>query len=148
ACLLFIFIEFLRGEIELGLNHLHSGLNILSTWRDGPKSPSEPSMVEELLPVFERLSMVSSLFGRPAYQLYGAKSETFTLPSLEVTFDSLSGARKSLVTLLNFSLRFIYFVMARKNRFEVTFEDIVWQYHLENLLRQWERSFEILSIEK
>jgi hypothetical protein len=146
ACLLFISIEFLRGEIDLGLNHLHSGLNILKTWRDGPESPSESSMVEEeLLPVFERLSMVSSLFGRPAYQLYGAKGET---PSVDVTFDSLSGARKSLVTLVNLSLQFIYSVLPRKNRFEVTFEDVVQQYHLENLLRQWERSFKTLSMEK
>jgi Fungal specific transcription factor domain len=142
ACLLFISIEFLRGEVEMALKHLHSGLDILKTWRDGPRSSAESPMVEEeILPVFERLSMTSTLFGRPADQLY---DDVVTLPSAEVTFDSLSGARKSLVGLVNLSLQFIRSVMGRKNRFEVVFEDIVQQTHLEGLLHKWEQSFEVL----
>ena len=146
ACLLFISIEFLRGEVDLALNHLQSGLNILKIWREGSKTSTESSMVEEeILPVFERLSMTSSLFGRPAYQLYG---DIVTLPSAEVTFDGLPGARKSLVALINLSLQFIQSVLGRKNRFEVVFEDIVQQTHFEGLLHQWEQSFEALTKRK
>ncbi|KAI9775345.1 MAG: hypothetical protein M1839_001261 [Geoglossum umbratile] len=146
ACLLFISIEFLRGEIDLGLDHLQSGLNILTTWREGPKTSTESSIVEEeILPVFERLSMTSSLFGRLASQLC---PDVSTLPSVQVTFDSLSGARKSLVGLVNLSVQFIRSVLRRKNRFEVVFEDIVQQTHLEGLLHQWEESFEVLVTRK
>ncbi|KAH0557085.1 hypothetical protein GP486_005126 [Trichoglossum hirsutum] len=145
ACLLFISLEFLRGEVDQALTHLQSGLNILSNWREGPRASTESSTVEEVLPVFERLSMTSSLFGRPAYQLYTQQIDPATLPSSQVTFDGLPGARKSLVGLVNVSLQFIQSVLRRKNRLEVTFEDVVRQNRLENLLRQWEQSFEALT---
>ncbi|KAI9857110.1 MAG: hypothetical protein M1813_008601 [Trichoglossum hirsutum] len=148
ACLLFISLEFLRGEVDQALTHLQSGLNILSTWREGPRVPTESSTVEEILPVFERLSMTSSLFGRPAFQLYAQQCDPATLPSAQVTFDSLLGARKSLVCLVNLSFQFIQTVMRRKNKSEVTFEDVVRQNRLENLLCQWEQSFETLTRRK
>lgn len=84
ACLLFICIEFLRGDYYAALTHLHSGLKIIAEWRRRPhnalqgSSPSPSSSIvigekvvgprmisDNIVPMFIRAMATGLMFGAP-----------------------------------------------------------------------------------
>jgi hypothetical protein len=58
ACLLFVCIEFLRGDYHAAFTHLHSGLRILFEW-----SPQMPTIPHDLVAMFNRTMTAALLYG-------------------------------------------------------------------------------------
>jgi hypothetical protein len=106
TCFLFICFEFKRGNAEVALNHLQSGLEILCA-HEVPHIDDRSELSDisnELERAFYRLSIQSSLVGRqpPASfnrSLKGSSSST------KAIFTSLADVRESLTTLFVGSLR-------------------------------------------
>ncbi|KAF2464470.1 uncharacterized protein BDR25DRAFT_242370 [Lindgomyces ingoldianus] len=84
TCLLFICIEFLRGDYYTAFTHLHSGLKIIAEWWQRPQNASQsslpslpssiaiaktvagPSIISgKLIPMFIRAIATGLLFGAP-----------------------------------------------------------------------------------
>ncbi|KAL3422631.1 hypothetical protein PVAG01_06787 [Phlyctema vagabunda] len=101
CCIVFICIEFLRGNFATAVLHLHSGLQIMSKWRrDWPpdKVVTPLSLEDNLIRIFERLSFQSTLTDKPLAHLHPdiQPPEVAYLGTGEETFSSLLIARYSL----------------------------------------------------
>jgi hypothetical protein len=108
TCLLFICLEFKRGNIEVALNHLQSGLGILCAQRVPIDYSSEVSDVsEKLARAFYRLSIQGSLVGRQPPENFHRSLKGLS-SSAQVTFTSLTEARESLTILFVEFLRPIH----------------------------------------
>jgi hypothetical protein len=99
ACVLFICLEFLRGNIRGSIIHSRSGLKLIQDMRkqgnfEQPTgSDSDGSdIVEELEPIFSRLSLQSTLFGKFASQESISTPEDSYRPAAEL-FDSMHVVR-------------------------------------------------------
>ena len=74
CCVLFICLEFLRGNIDTAISHVHSGLEIMAAWRarnrrfvddEALSMTSEPqSIPDNLVQMFSRLTIQSLLCDR------------------------------------------------------------------------------------
>lgn len=116
CCVLFICLEFLRGNIDTAISHLHSGLEILAAWRARSRKPllnealpitSEPhSIPDNLVQMFSRLSIQSILCGRDP--LPRIPLDSFDLITMTpAMFPSLQAASSSLDFLMKVSLQFL-----------------------------------------
>jgi len=107
ACILFVCIEFLRGDTQPAMSHFKSGMNIAlgALSSDNPKQPKSTvvHIKEAMLPFFNRLELLSMLFGNDSAWKYSIALATAVPPH----FVSLKEARDSLVHLMNLSLRFV-----------------------------------------
>ena len=113
CCVLFICLEFLRGNIDTAISHLHSGIEIMAAWKarnhrllhDGALTiTSEPhSIPDNLERIFSRLRIQSMLCGRPPTGTSNI-SEVGLLTLTPATFPSLQAARTSLDFLVKISL--------------------------------------------
>lgn len=108
ACILFVCVEFLRGDEEAARRHFQGGMAIMMDLISLP-SAADKSLVSTgvtrdiMLPMFNRLEMLSTLFGNEPAWPYPVE-----LPaSVPVTFESIGQARDSIIHLMNLSLRFI-----------------------------------------
>jgi hypothetical protein len=106
TCFLFICFEFKRGNAEVALNHLQSGLGILCAREVPPiDDRSELSDInDQLLRAFYRLSIQSSLVGRQPPTSFHRSAEGLS-SSAKAIFSSLTDARESLTSLFVASLR-------------------------------------------
>jgi hypothetical protein len=107
ACILFVCIEFLRGDVEPAFTHFKSGMSIaLSTMQRTDSVTAiltKERIGETMLPFFNRLELLGMLFGQdPQWEYPTALNE-----AVPETFKSVREARDSIVHLLNLSLRFI-----------------------------------------
>jgi hypothetical protein len=105
TCLLFICLEFKRGNVDVALSHLQSGLGILRS-QNFNQEPSELLDVgESLAHAFSRLSIQALLAGHsPSLDLY----HTFKVSHLEHnSFSDIGEARNSLISLFIESLKHI-----------------------------------------
>lgn len=73
TCVLFICLEFMRGNPNIALDHLHSGLQILDTTQRSTQDAQ--SIEEELVNIFSRLSIQASLWGRRPPQICASKDD-------------------------------------------------------------------------
>lgn len=101
TCLLFICLELKRGNTDVALNHLQSGLGILHSH----ESQTEPSEIldlgETLAHTFSRLGIQGSLVGRqPPPGSHHVLKASYPGP-----FSSVEEARQSLISLFIDSLR-------------------------------------------
>lgn len=115
ACVLFVCVEFLRGDQEAARRHFQGGMAILMD-----RISDEPGMTGDMtrpgdsrtmiLPIFNRLEMLSTLFGNePSWPYPVSMAE-----AVPESFMSLSHARDSIVHLMNLSLRWIRKVYEHK----------------------------------
>lgn len=82
SCILFICIEFLRGNYDTAFAHFNSGLKIISAFKRSQTTPPVkslgpsslgPSMIEELLiPMFIRMIATAVTYGVPTEQILHA----------------------------------------------------------------------------
>lgn len=67
ACILFVCVEFLRGDSHPAVNHFRSGMGIaMSTLANKAASGSDASsrrIKEQMMPFFNRIELLSALFG-------------------------------------------------------------------------------------
>ena len=118
-CILFTCIECLRSDSDAAMSHLQNGVNILCTWRaeenisssqKALQPSSSPRFVEDVLvPIFARLNILTSLYGREAVTLYAVYQnnaiETQIIQPNSIT--SLSQARLVLGDIMSRILRFV-----------------------------------------
>lgn len=106
ACILFVCIEFLRGDDRAALRHFTGGMAIINNTLS-ENSTGSMAVIERvkgnLAPFFNRLEMLYTLFGHDADWQYPV-ALTAAVPA---RFSSLSHARDSIVHLMNLCLRFI-----------------------------------------
>ncbi|KAK5046923.1 hypothetical protein LTR84_007277 [Exophiala bonariae] len=105
ACMLFICIEFLRGNYITGNNHLQNGVRILELLPpdlqgrlDGRNSQSPNASSDSvdvwIIQVFSRMNLLARQFGK-GLSTYSSPSQ-FHCRSLPITFESLDQARNCL----------------------------------------------------
>ena len=155
SCVLFICLEVLRGKIATAIDHIHSGLKLISEFSTTknntgnepvsayPTNPSDGSIIDDLKGMFSRLYLQASLShctqgniwdGPAPYEEPASDSAT--------TFGSLSEARDKLFSLATECVAIIRPIMHAKYEEKVHFEMIARQRSLERLLRGWRRTFE------
>ncbi|KAF2806269.1 uncharacterized protein BDZ99DRAFT_362968, partial [Mytilinidion resinicola] len=124
TCLLFICIEYMRGNWATAFMHLTNGLNIISAWRkthaisssNGSVSPQSPpgstssvssssaSLIEEmLLPIYIRSIAAALMYGVPVEKVSDHLPTSFEMRPFTTIFD----AQVSSHELRNLSLLFI-----------------------------------------
>ncbi|KAJ6168428.1 hypothetical protein N7497_001271 [Penicillium chrysogenum] len=110
TCMLFITLEYMRGQYQMGNAHLQYGMKLLSDMST-PRPPSsmvptilapeEDFAYNALVDAYVRLGIHSAMFGHmPSSHVYLATKDPRTT-SLPYTFNSLLEARRSLDDLLN-----------------------------------------------
>jgi hypothetical protein len=155
AAIIFICLEFLRGNVASAITHIESGIKMLKDWRRkhcagrGPFAHSsiaaEAAFIErELVPIFSCLNMLSSLFGRRSLAIYTNSldaGETFESPPPAV---STAIARVELTDLVNLIVKFIHSIGESKYKSDVSIDMIVEQIHLQGLFDKWKCNYEQL----
>lgn len=154
CCVLFICLEFLRGNIDTAISHLHSGLEILAVWQARNRKllldealpiTSEPQSVpDNLVQIFSRLSIQSMLCGRdppPGNPLISASDLVTMTPAV---FPSLRAARASLDFLMKISLQFLRELQEPHFRIK---PDAEYQLHnLKNAFDKWSLAFDLFLV--
>ena len=145
ACILFVCIEFLRGDIQPALKHFRAGMNIalqsLSD-RSSITSTTLDRIRKNMLPFFSRVEFLSIVMGNDVDWEYAVPLEK----AVPKSFTNMRQARESLVHLMNLSVRFI-----RDNRFrrylgvDLTAE-AARQGALHTQLGKWEGTFSSLIL--
>ncbi|KAM0721936.1 hypothetical protein Q7P37_002861 [Cladosporium fusiforme] len=108
AVILFVCVEFLRGDDDAALRHFKGGMAIITNIVNQAESSTVSRLTIDrinstIMPFFNRLEMLYTLFGNDASWSYPV-----TLPtSIPTTFTSMGQARDSIVHLMNLSLRFV-----------------------------------------
>ncbi|KAI7193566.1 hypothetical protein KC363_g2671 [Hortaea werneckii] len=144
ACILFVCIEFLRGEVELAISHFKSGMGIaIQSLNFGSRRMAKPAserLRNDTLPFFNRLELLSTLFGNDAPWEYPVALQ-YVIPD---EFANVKEARDSLVHLMNLSLRFIRYMKYRKYDRIVSSDDLARQETLHRHVTEWETKFDTL----
>lgn len=117
CCVLFICLEFLRGNIDGAISHLHSGVEIMAVWQARNRRlphgealliTSEPhSISDNLVQMFSRLAIQSMLCGRDPWAGTSNVPEIDLSTLTPVIFSSPQAARTSLGILMKISLQFL-----------------------------------------
>ena len=135
ACILFVCVEFLRGDCEPAVNHFKSGMSIalatLSTSSSPMAKTTSERIKEHILPFFNRIELLSTLFGNEASWDYPVELRK----AVPDEFHNMREARDSIVHLANLGVRFIRYMKYRKYNRLVLPDDLARQ---EALLRQFE----------
>ncbi|GME34075.1 F-box domain cyclin-like protein [Neofusicoccum parvum] len=161
TCVLFVCLEFLRGDTNMAMTHTLNGLNILSTWQadvaqqklhgySDYQRKDEDFITENLAPVFCRLSVISTLLGKPTPIVRA------TPPAMDGSgspphgvargsFRTLNEARDALVDIQNSGLRFMWATMEKKYQGAIAMTEILEQVRLEMRLAEWHRALEELE---
>ncbi|CAG8908949.1 unnamed protein product [Penicillium egyptiacum] len=109
TCMLFITLEFMRGQYQMGNAHLQYGMKLLSDisapWPPSSMvptilSPEEDFAYHALVDAYVRLGIHSAMFGHVPSHVYLVTKDPRTT-SLPYVFSSLLEARRSLDDLLN-----------------------------------------------
>ncbi|KAK3700987.1 hypothetical protein LTR37_015693 [Vermiconidia calcicola] len=135
ACILFVCIEFLRGDPEPAVKHFKSGMTIALASLSKSNTPGAASSLERIkehmLPFFNRIELLSTLFGNDASWNYPVE-----LPeAVPDEFRNMREARDSIVHIANLTIRFIRYMKFRKYNHLVFADDLAQQ---QALLRQME----------
>ena len=147
GCLMFICIEFIRGNMDSAIVHTQSGMQILQVWRqrhghfsspwDTHHVPAEISFVEtQLGPMLSWLGLFSARFGRPFQPFYlnSIKGGTKFVPISPV--DHLS-ARSGITDIMNATLGLIMSNAEAKYDGTVTAESYAEKDFLDDALQTW-----------
>jgi hypothetical protein len=145
ACILFVCIEFLRGDAEPAVKHFKSGMGIalatLSNSESQHAKATTERIREHMLPFFNRIELLSTLFGNDASWDYPVE----LLEAVPSAFHNMREARDSIVHLANISVRYIRYMKYRKYERFVLPDDLarrdailrqyeVWEETLDNML--------------
>lgn len=106
CCLLFVCLEFLRGNYDTGMEHYKSGLSIISAYKNRQSSKSitssAPDLVEDtLLPIFSRNMATAIIYGLPTEQVW--YSSHYPKGDQECVFKTVKDAELSAHNIRNMS---------------------------------------------
>lgn len=148
CCLLFTFIELLRGNAAMSMLHVENGLNILAAHRrssiaakgiNSNVSSSDRNAIEEtILPIFSRLNVLCSLAGRVTPPVYAATAEE------GACHEDLADAELRLIAILDTCIRFIGQASLKAATFQIDVDDFVEQVRLETRLDVWRQQLDKL----
>lgn len=157
SCVMFVCLEFLRGNKVSAITHLRSGLEIIRA--QIPSVPprnnlqenlTNPSLIEgNLIPLFSRLSVLQSMYGQPRSSEYGPSDQGPFLELLDVNmgpeqffFADLNEARVSAINVFNSTLRLSFLI--DYNHFPD--EEAMWatQANLLSQAQNWAEALEML----
>ena len=137
ACILFVCVEFLRGDCEPAVKHFKSGMTIaLGSLSNGDSQTAKASaerIKTYMLPFFNRIELLSTLFGNDASWDYPVE-----LPqAVPDRFQTIREARDSIIHLANLSVRFIRYMKSRKYDRLVLPDDLARQRALLQQFEKW-----------
>lgn len=144
TCVLFVCLEFMRGNISAAQKHIRSGSAILDAEfnsRDcqSPKKIAETDIIEELSTTFSRMRLQSILFdsdGIPNMIRGFSHHEQTTYH-----FSSVSEARVAQYDLSAKAAIFIFSTTEVKYSLNVTMSQLATQACMESQFRNWRQSF-------
>ena len=107
ACLVFVWLEFMRNDLDAGLRHLKGGLKILDDFRRPNKSLTFSSQLIDasLLSLFSRLRIQATVYGSPTLEFI-SEGLGETRMAVPASFLSIDHAKNCLHTLLGEAFRF------------------------------------------
>lgn len=83
ACILFVCVEFLRGDPSPAVNHFRSGMGIaMSSLNDRGASAASQRIKEQILPFFNRIELLSNVFGNATPWPYPVELDEVIRPSI------------------------------------------------------------------
>jgi hypothetical protein len=151
ACILFICLEFLRGDLDAAMTHIENGIKVLRQSRDRKRQSTNtltgPSLWEsdctdaELAPMFCVLAFLASLFGRPSLGIYSNSVQEVGSP-FPAKYASISKAKIDLFDLFNAIQYFIESVGGARYSLDVGMDEMVEKYRLASRLEAWKEAFE------
>jgi len=144
TCVLFVCLEFMRGNISAAQKHIRSGSAILDVEfnsRDcqSPKKITETDIMEELSTTFSRMRLQSILFDSN-----GIPNMIKGFSNLDPTvyqFSSISEARAVHYALSANAAIFIYSTTEVKYSLDVTIAQLATQACMESQFQNWRQSF-------
>ncbi|TKA82888.1 hypothetical protein B0A55_01172 [Friedmanniomyces simplex] len=146
ACILFVCIEFLRGDVEPAFKHFKSGMSIALASISAPGSTKAVLTMERIkegmLPFFNRLELLAMLFGQEATYEYPITINE----AVPACFATMREARDSIVHLMNIGLRFIR--RMKKGRYErfVLPDDLARQAAIQRAIDDWKTALDSLLL--
>lgn len=145
ACILFICIESLRGEVATAIRHCNSGMSIalshLQNIEPGLRAENVQRLRNDMLPVLCRANLLSILFGNsPSWDYAIALADV--VPD---EFTSFRQARDSMFHLMSLSIRFRR-VGAQPRRLlrSLDMSDYQLQFDIQQQIRNWNVRYEEL----
>ncbi|KAK5695617.1 hypothetical protein LTR17_024544 [Elasticomyces elasticus] len=146
ACILFVCIEFLRGDVEPAFRHFKSGMSIAKASLT-KSSSTKPTLTMELiregmLPFFNRLEVLAMLFGQAPKHDYHITIDE----AVPAHFNTMQDARDSIVHLSNIGLRFIRNMKKGRYARLVLPDDFVRQAVLEREVERWKEALDALIL--
>ena len=147
SSLLFICIEFLRGDPEPAMIHFRAGLQIATKSLASNKSVEARAMMKRIqtrvLPFFNRLELLSMLFGISPVGEYS----TTLADSVPDVFENVQQARDSLVHLYNIGVRLEDKIGAQRARnVDITSETQAESAAIQERLEMWQIKCEALLL--
>jgi len=155
TCVLFVCLEFMRGEVTAAVGHINGGLKLLNEWQFSESSgkpdtssissvASDPDLCDHLTSMFTRLHLQAefSTHSAPSSQSKVCNHQRLEESEDILTFSSLTEARDKLFALANECSASIPPIIEAKYARQISMEMIVQHTHLEKKLRTWRRTFE------
>ncbi|KAK0823464.1 hypothetical protein LTR73_008462 [Friedmanniomyces endolithicus] len=146
ACILFVCIEFLRGDVEPAFTHFKSGMSIALASLSAPASPkavlTTARIKEGMLPFFHRLELLAMLFGQEATYEYPITINE----AVPASFATIREARDSIVHLMNIGLRFIRRMKKRRYARFVLPDDLAYQAGISRRIDDWKSALDALIL--
>ncbi|KAH7142616.1 hypothetical protein B0J13DRAFT_555869 [Dactylonectria estremocensis] len=141
CCLLFICIEFLRGNVESSMLHVQSGFNILAALRcnsdaalglgSNLSSNDLKAIEDHIVPMFLRLNVLCSLAGRITPPMYAPTTKE------DSPQEDLTDSRRRLFEISDTCIRFIGEASLKAAMFQIDIDDLVEQVKLQTRLDAW-----------
>ena len=110
TCLLFLCLEFMRGDRDAAMMHLKGGMSILRLQpRDQILHDREDIPDDCLALAFSRISLLATLYGQPSNERF-AELMSVDEPEKRSEFTDLETARNSLINITNACLGVAYYM--------------------------------------
>ena len=142
ACILFVCVEFLRGDRDPVVQHFQSGMSIaisLMSNKDLHMTQDTRTRIKEyMMPFLNRIELLSSLFGNDASWEYPVP----LFKAVPEDFNSIKEARDSFIHLANLTVRFIRYMKFRRYSRLVLPDDRARQSALHSQLEAWTAAFD------
>lgn len=159
VCIIFICLEFFRGNVDASLVHIESGVRLLKQWRQKhgyPKSswghgyPSfEADFIEtELAPMLSWLTIVLAIFGRPSEEIFLNPVDENACVTEKRPPRNILEARAGLVDIVNAGIRLTESVGAAKYERDVETEHATKREFFYESLQEWKLGFDALIDEQ
>jgi hypothetical protein len=136
CCLVFVCLEFLRGDYDTALAHFKSGLNIISAYKStrmpGSTRTLDSSIIEDvLIPIFTRMIATAIIYGLPSELVCFTSS--YPIGTQECRFRTVLEAESSMHNIRN-----TVFLLTRKLGHAIVLQEP----HSEEVLREQEDCIE------